>query len=244
MWLWIGGALAADAPFTWTVRVDGKETAAKDGAVVVASPGWTCWAVVDPVEREDGAVTQFGGVRCTGPKAAGVEITVLCQTDANTHIGRGAGALILSSGARVVALEMVCRSTGDKEGPRLRLEPDAGGGIGIPKVRQPAPSGQYRWQLVGPAKRRIEPVGGPFDAEVPGWTCATEVSGVTDPTYGASQYATLDCAHEDTRATTIVAWTQAAAHACQAGGLRISRGEGSRAAWILVCEDVGNPGCF
>jgi len=241
--LLVAHARAEDAPFVWSLRVDGTPVDARTGPVAVHVPGWTCGLVIEPSEVASDGVAQAGVVGCDGPKGLRAETFVLCVVQAPRTTDNGAGNLVLATGAATASLELGCTSPGLVPRPRLQLEPGATGALGIPTTRTPRTPGTLRWSVGSEVLHPVD-APGPVAAEAPGWTCAQEVSGVQDPTYGYSEYGTVTCRAGDASAATVVPCVRASseAHTCQAGNLAVG-GRRGRDALLMVCADVGNPGC-
>jgi hypothetical protein len=176
------------APFDWTVRIDGKEATTQDGAAVATGlPGWRCAVAIDPSRQREGAVQQFGVLRCTS--TATVQATVLCSTTVTRPSDVGAGTLLLADGSREVGLELRCQSPGAPARPRLQVEPGTTPGVaaGLPAQRVPSTNTEYRWQVADADGNHPVTAPGPLPTPTPGWTCAQEISAVTDPNYGAAE---------------------------------------------------------
>lgn len=246
MWLLlVTQACAVDAPFLWTLRVDGAPVEARSGPVPVDVPGWSCELTVQPGRTALDGVVQAATLRCDGPKGVRAETLVMCMTDADRATDTGSGNLLLDRGADAVSLELGCASPGVTPRARLQLDPAAGAGaaLGVPATRTPRTPGTWRWK-VGTNSLLSVDAPGPVPVDAPGWSCEQEVSGVEDPAYGYSEYGTLSCRAGDTRAMIVVpcARPPGQAHACQAGNLAVGGAKG-RSAVLMVCADVGNPEC-
>ena len=85
---------------------------------------------------------------------------------------------------------------------------------------------------------------GPFPIPDPTWACSQQVSGVNDPTYGYAEYGTASCTHGDTTVTTMVPCVKQDGRACMPGNLRLASEAHPLTSLVLICEDIGNPGCF
>ena len=226
----------------WDVRVDGAAVPLGDS---LTFGQWTCASSVDPPERNAGAINQFGALTCEHPDGHAAETFAMCSSRPQKPEDSGRSSLILTQNEQQRSLEIGCRTQGVTVRPPLNLVDGATGThLGLPRTRPPAVPGTFRWQLDAAAGPMLLGAPGPFPIPDPTWACSQQVSGVNDPTYGYAEYGTASCTHGDTTVTTMVPCVKQDGRACMPGNLRLASEAHPLTSLVLICEDIGNPGCF
>lgn len=255
-------AAGAEAPFVWTLAIDGgaKATVTGSGSLPWKAKGWDCGYAVDPVEPDGENIAQWGSLSCTHRKTGqALDTLVLClqHPDRATDVGSGNLSIQLTGESSPRVAELTCRSPGAPERARLHLgpagAPGSSGPVSQPDLRGAVQAGSFDWRVsrIGaglPGTNEALPgEGGTLDMGLPGWSCTARARGVEDQVYGYAEVGSMDCLTPFGARFVIdlpCVKQPGEAHTCMMAPLRIDDGSETVRSISLSCEDVGNPGCI